>query len=334
MEATSIPFDQVGYIPSEFEKLTQGPTIYPVVVGHEIVGDAVRVGSSVTLVQKGQRVGVGAEALSCFTCPECKSDNEQYCSKQVETYNARYADGTPSYGGFANYVRVHEKFVPLLIPSDFVRFVFPIPDGIPSELAAPLFCAGVTVFSPLSRSGVGPSSSVGIIGLGGLGHYAIMLARAMGAKRVVVLSHSLRKREDALALGATDFIASSVAGEGWEKEYLRSLDVILCTASFQESMPLATYLSLLKVGGTFYSLGMPEGNLPAIPPVSLVYSNAALRGSNIGSRKEILEMLDLVDKRGVKSRVQLRKMKEGGQVLEEMEQGKGRYRWVLEADID
>ena len=212
--------------------------------------------------------------------------------------------------------------------------MFPIPDGIPSELAAPLFCAGVTVFSPLRRSGVGPWSSVGIIGLGGLGHYAIMLARALGAEKVVVLSHSPRKRDDALALGATDFVAFSVAGEGWEEPYLRSLDVILCTASFQESMPLASYLSLLKVGGTFYSLGMPEGNLPAIPPVSLVYSNASLRGSNIGSRKEILEMLDLVDKKGVKSWVQLRKMKEGGKVLEKMEQGKGRYRWVLEADID
>jgi alcohol dehydrogenase (NADP+) len=183
------------------------------------------------------------------------------------------------------------------------------------------------------RAGVGPSSSVGVIGLGGLGHYAVMLARALGAKRVVVLSHSPRKREDALALGATEFIASSEAGDGWEEQYARSLDVILCTASFQESMPLPKYLSLLKVGGVFYSLGMPEGNLPAIPPVSLVYSNASIRGSNIGSRKEILQMLDVVEKKGVKSWIQLRKMKEGGQVLEDMEKGKGRYRWVLEMDI-
>jgi len=192
----------------------------------------------------------------------------------------------------------------------------------------------VTTFSPLYRSGVGPSSSVGIIGLGGLGHYAVMFARALGAKKVMVLSHSPRKRDDALALGATDFIAASEAGEGWEQQHIRSLDVILCTASFQDNMPLASYLSLLKVGGTFYSLGMPEGNLPAIPPVSLVYSNASLRGSNIGSRKEILLMLDLVEKKGVKSWVQIRKMKEGGQTLEDMDRGKGRYRWVLEMDID
>lgn len=161
-----------------------------------------------------------------------------------------------------------------------------------------------------------------------------MLARALGAKKVVVLSHSPRKREDALALGATDFVASSEAGESWEEPYIRSLDVILCTASFQDTMPLATYLSLLKVGGTFYSLGMPEGNLPAIPPVSLVYSNISLRGSNIGSRKEILKMLEVVEKNGVKSWVQLRKMKEGGQALEDMDKGIGRYRWVLEMDID
>jgi alcohol dehydrogenase (NADP+) len=212
--------------------------------------------------------------------------------------------------------------------------VFPIPDEIPSELAAPLLCAGVTVFSPLSRSQVGPGSSVGVIGLGGLGHYAVMLARALGAEKVVVLSHSPRKRDDAFALGATDFVAASEAGEGWEQKYIRSLDVILCTASFQDTMPLAMYLSLLKVGGTFYSLGMPEGNLPAIPPVSLVYSNISLRGSNIGSRKEILQMLDLVAKKGVKSWVQLRKMEEAGQVLEDMDAGKGRYRWVLEMDID
>ena len=218
--------------------------------------------------------------------------------------------------------------------SSNLRFVFPIPDAIPSELAAPLFCAGVTVFSPLVRSGVGPSSSVGVIGLGGLGHYAVMLARALGAKQVVVLSHSPRKRDDAFALGATDFVASSEAGERWEAKYARTLDVILCTASFQDTMPLAKYLSLLKVGGTFYSLGMPEGNLPAIPPVSLVYSNISLRGSNIGSRKEILQMLDLVATKGVKSWVQLRKMKEGGQVLEDLDNGKGRYRWVLEMDIE
>lgn len=161
-----------------------------------------------------------------------------------------------------------------------------------------------------------------------------MLARALGAERIVVLSHSPRKRDDALALGATDFVASSEAGEGWQQKYTRTLDVILCTASFQDTMPLAKYLSLLKVGGTFYSLGMPEGNLPAIPPVSLVYSNISLRGSNIGSRKEILQMLDLVAKKGVKSWVQLRKMKEAGEVLEDMDKGKGRYRWVLEMDIE
>jgi alcohol dehydrogenase (NADP+) len=212
--------------------------------------------------------------------------------------------------------------------------VFPIPDEIPSELAAPLFCAGVTLYSPLRRSGIGPGSAVGIVGLGGLGHYGVMLARAMGATKVLVLSHSPRKRKDATALGATDFIAASEAQEGWELPHLRTLDVILCTASFQDSMPIATYISLLKVGGTFYSLGMPEGNLPAVPPVALTYSNASLRGSNIGSRQEILEMLDLVAKKGVKSWVQLRKMKEGGQVLEDMENGKGRYRWVLEMDIE
>lgn len=150
----------------------------------------------------------------------------------------------------------------------------------------------------------------------------------------MVLSHSPRKKEDAFALGATDFIASSEAGEGWEKPHFRTLDVILCTASFQATMPLAEYLSLLKVGGTFYSLGMPEGNLPAIPPESLVYSNASLRGSNIGSRKEILKMLDIVAEKGVKSWVQLRKMKEGGEVLEDLDKGKGRYRWVLEQDIE
>jgi alcohol dehydrogenase (NADP+) len=102
----------------------------------------------------------------------------------------------------------------------------------------------------------------------------------------------------------------------------------------QDTMPLAKYLSLLKVGGTFYSLGMPEGNLPPIPPVSLVYGNISLRGSNIGSRKEILQMLDLVAEKGVQSWVQVRKMKEGGRVLEDLDNGKGRYRWVLEMDIE
>lgn len=165
-----------------------GPTLYPVCVGHEIVGRAVRVGKDVKKnIHVGDRVGVGAQNSSCLKpeCEECSAGLENHCPKSVNTFADKYPNNMGiSYGGYADYHRA---------PS---HFVFKIPESLPSEEAAPMLCGGITVYSPLRENGCGPGKKVGIIGVGGLGHFGVLFARALGADRVVGISRRANKRED------------------------------------------------------------------------------------------------------------------------------------------
>lgn len=214
-------------------------------VGHEIIGEAVRVGQNVTHVKVGDRVGVGAQALSCMQadCPECSSGRQNHCGRGfVPTYAAQYPNGSgTSHGGYADYNRS---------PGNFV---FKIPDGLSSAIAAPLLCGGVTVFAPLKRYGCGPGKTVGITGVGGLGHFGILFAKALGANKVVGVSRKSSKREEVLALGADMYIATD-EDENWSQKNARSLDLIINTVS-SSNAPLSEYLSLLKVGGTLVQVG-------------------------------------------------------------------------------
>jgi alcohol dehydrogenase (NADP+) len=176
-------------------------TIVPAVcVGHEIVGKAVRVGSRAkSSIKVGDRVGVGAQSASCLRagCEECSSGLEQHCSRlNVSTYGSKYPSGAVSQGGYANYHRC---------PS---HFVFKIPDGLPSAEAAPMLCGGITMYSPLKNFGCGPGKKVGIVGVGGLGHFGIMFAKALGADWVVGISRKTDKREDVLKMGADLYVAT------------------------------------------------------------------------------------------------------------------------------
>jgi D-arabinose 1-dehydrogenase-like Zn-dependent alcohol dehydrogenase len=198
--------------------------MYPCCVGHEIVGIAVRVGSQAENgIKLGDRVGVGAQNDSCLNrdgpCDECASGQETYCPKLLGlTYNARHWNGAKSYGGYALYHRS---------PS---HFVVKIPEAIPSAFAAPMLCAGITTYSPLRQNGCGPGKKVGIIGVGGLGHYAIQFARALDASRIVALSRRADKEADALRLGADTYIATA-EDPNWTKDHARSLDLIISTVS-------------------------------------------------------------------------------------------------------
>jgi len=198
--------------------------MYPCCVGHEIVGIAVRVGSLAEGgIKVGDRVGVGAQSESCLgrrgDCEACASGLENYCPvHMVQTYNAVHLNGGKSYGGYALYHRC---------PS---HFVVKIPDGIPSAEAAPMLCGGITTYSPLRRNGCGPGKKVGIIGIGGLGHFGIMFAKALGADRVVAISRKGNKREDSLKLGADAYIATDEDPD-WDKNNARSLDLIISTVS-------------------------------------------------------------------------------------------------------
>lgn len=192
-------------------------------MGHEIVGKAVRVGSKVTGIQIGDRVGVGAQSESCLgrqgDCEECAAGLENYCSKKVVgTYNSIHYDGSKSYGGYARYNRV---------PG---HFAIKIPDAIPSADAAPMLCGGATLYSPLKHNNCGPGKRVGIIGVGGLGHFGLLFAKAMGADKVVAISRKLGKKEDSLKMGADLYIATDDEPD-WAAVNSRSLDLIVSTVS-------------------------------------------------------------------------------------------------------
>ena len=308
-----------GICGSDIHTLRSGwkPTDYPVCVGHEIVGIAVRVGSKAEGgIKVGDRVGVGAQSSSCLKpdCEECSNGNEQYCAKMVGTYDSRYEDGGKSYGGYSDYARV---------PS---HFVIKIPGAIPPEEAAPMLCGGVTLFSPLKRNACGPGKKVGIVGLGGLGHFGVLFAKALGADEVVIISRTNGKKQDAMKMGATGFIATEE--KGWEKRNGRTLDLIVSTVSSPD-MPLGKYLQLLRTGGQFIQVGAPEDRIPGFNAFSLISKGVKFGGSCIGSPAELREMLDLAAEKGIHPWINKRPLRDVNKVVPDMVDGKARYRYVL-----
>jgi alcohol dehydrogenase (NADP+) len=314
-----IHISHTGVCGTDLHTLRSGfyPTPYPCVVGHEIIGKAVRVGANVKHVGVGDRVGVGAQAASCLKsdCQRCADSYENHCPQAVYTYGSLYPDGSKSYGGFANYNRT---------PG---HFVFKIPDRVPSVHAAPILCAGITMYSPLKLYGCGPGKRIGIVGLGGLGHFGVLFAKSLGASKIVAISRTHAKEEDAHKLGAEGFIATT--DKGWDEgEYANSLDIIISTVS-SEDIPLTGYLNLLAFRGTFVQVGAPEDALPKIGAFSLITKAVKVTGSAIGSPREIEEMLQLVAETGLQPWTQEIPMKGANQAIIDFEAGKPRYRFVL-----
>ncbi|KAF2281275.1 cinnamyl alcohol dehydrogenase [Westerdykella ornata] len=315
-----IKITHCGICGSDIHTLRSGwsPTHYPICVGHEIIGHVVRAGAAVSSrFAIGDRVGVGAQAMSCLRddCDDCASGQESYCPRSVGTYNGRYLDGSWSSGGYADYVRV---------PG---HFVVKIPEALASLHAAPMMCAGITVWAPLRHNGAGPGKRVGIVGMGGLGHFGVMFAKAMGAEKVVAISRRRNKEADARAMGADDYIATA-EDDKWERKHSRSLDLIVSTVSSPD-MPLAGYLRLLRSKGQFIQVGAPEDKLPGIPAFALIAKGCKIGGSSIGSPREIAEMLEFAAEKGIRPWVEARSMKAANQAVVDMEEGKARYRYVL-----
>ncbi|ODV89498.1 hypothetical protein CANCADRAFT_32732 [Tortispora caseinolytica NRRL Y-17796] len=293
-----------------------GRGTYPICVGHEIVGKALRVGPAVKSIKVGDRVGVGAQILSCLECDDCKNDNEQYCANWINTYGGVYEDGTVAQGGYSSHIRAHELYV------------FPIPDEIESKHACVMLCAGITTYSPLVRNGCGPGSKVGVVGIGGLGHFAILWAKALGAE-VTVFSRTDKKKEDAFKLGADHFIATEKPG--WADANARSLNLIINTANSSAGFNLNDYIKTLKVSGRFISVGLPEGGGFSLSARNFLKNSALFGSSHIGSKKEILEMLDLAVKKNVTPMVECIPISESGcgEGLERCYNNQCRYRIVL-----
>jgi len=290
-----------------------GGSIFPMVPGHEIVGTVTRVGSEVTKWNAGDTVGVGVFVDSCRQCEPCRAGEEQYCEQGMTgTYNARARDGLSiMYGGYSTQITVGEDYI--------VR----IPDGLALERAAPLLCAGITTYSPLRHFGVKPGDAVAIVGLGGLGHMGLKFAKALGA-HTTVLSHSPSKREDALSLGADDFVATSDP-EAFKQNRNR-FNFILDTVSADHEFN--DYLGLLKLNGTMVLVGLPQPAMVA--PFPLVGKRRSLAGSMIGGIRETQEMLDFCAEKGIGADVEVIPISYINEAYERMLHSDVRYRFVID----
>jgi len=290
-----------------------GHTSYPIVPGHEIIGKVVQVGSQVTRLKVGQLAAVGCIVDSCGECEHCKAGLEQFCEKGMTVVFGspdKYLGGH-TYGGFSESIVVDE------------HYVLRLPENLDPATAAPLLCAGITVYSPLRHWHAGPGMTVGIIGMGGLGHVAIKIAKAMGTS-VVVFTTSLSKAKDAKRLGADDVVLST---DPEQMHRHARLDMILDTVSARHDVN--AYLSLLKVDGALVLVGLPADQIP-VGAFNLVGGRKSFSGSNIGGIAETQEMLDFCARHSITAEIELITMDEVNEAFDRLQKGDVHYRFVID----
>jgi len=290
-------------------------TRYPCVPGHEIVGRVSSVGAHVKNLKLGDLVGVGCIVDSCQACPDCGEGLENYCDNMVGTYNSPTPDAPGhTLGGYSEQIVVHERYV--------LRVTHP-----EEQLAAvaPLLCAGITTYSPLRHWNAGPGKKVGIVGIGGLGHMGIKLARAMGAQ-VVAFTTSESKRQDAHALGAHEVVVSKDAAA--MAAHAGSLDLIINTVAAPHD--LDALLQLLVRDGTMVLVGAPSTPHPSPNVFNLIMKRRAIAGSMIGGIPETQEMLDFCAQHGIVSDIEMIRADGINDAYERMLKGDVKYRFVID----
>ncbi|CAI2008053.1 Aldehyde reductase YahK [compost metagenome] len=292
-------------------------TLFPVVPGHEIVGRVSAVGNHVSRYQVGDLVGVGCMVDSCRSCPSCDEGLEQYCENGFTgTYNGEDRQtGATTYGGYSTDMVVDQDFV------------LRVPENLDPAGVAPLLCAGITTYSPLRQWGAGPGKKVGIVGLGGLGHMGVKLARAMGA-HVVLFTTSTSKVEDAKRLGAHEVVISRNPEE--MAQHTNSFDFILNTVAAQHD--LNPFLNLLRRDGTLTLVGAPEHDHPSPQVFNLIMKRRRIAGSLIGGIAETQEMLDFCGQHGITSDIELIPMQQINEAFERMLKSDVKYRFVVDID--
>lgn len=291
-----------------------GGAQYPLVPGHEITGIVKVAGPEVSQFKVGDRVGVGCFVDSCRTCEPCKESQQQFCENGATfTYNSPTKDPSKTtMGGYSTDIVVDEKYV------------LKIPDSLPLDKAAPLLCAGITTYSPLRHWKIKAGDHVAVVGMGGLGHMAVKIAFAMGAK-VTVLSHSMKKKEDALKMGAVEF-ASTAEASTFQK-YANKFSFIIDTVSAEHD--LNGLLGLLKRDGTMCLVGVPEKPSP-VHAFPLIGGRRSLSGSLIGGIKETQEMLNFCAEHKVTPEIEMIPMESINEAYEQMIKGEVRYRYVID----
>lgn len=294
------------------------PMQYPQVVGHEIVGKVVSTGKNVTKYKTGDLVGVGCLVDSCRRCSSCNEDLENYCEEGMlgGTYmGVEKQTGRPTQGGYSSTIVVDE------------HFVLRIPQNLDPARAAPLLCAGITLYSPLRHWGAGPGKTVGIVGLGGLGHMGVKLAHAMGAK-VVLFTTSQGKVADGKKLGADDVVISK--DEKDMARYTAKFDFIINTVSAPHD--LNPFLQLLKRDGTLVLLGAPPSETPHPSPAvfNLLMKRNSISGSLIGGIKETQEMLDFCSEHNILPEVEMTSIQDINQAWDRVLKSDVKYRFVID----
>lgn len=292
-----------------------GPAIFPMVPGHEIVGVVSKIGSNVSKFKVGDLIGVGVYIDSCRTCSSCLKGLQQYClNGVVGTYNGMEADGkTVAMGGYSDLFVINEDYA------------LKIPSNLPLEGVAPLLCAGITLYSPIKHWNVKPGMHVAVMGLGGLGHMGVKFAAGLGA-HVTVLSHSPDKKDDALAMGANEFVATNdpMVFKSYEKKF----DLILNTISAE--IVIDDYLKLLKLDGTLVVIGLP-GRPYKVNVGTLLNGRRSIAGSMIGGIPEIQEMLDFCGKNNIVSDVEVIKADYINTAYKRTVDSDVKYRFVIDA---
>ena len=319
MRSNDVAFDiaYAGICHSDIHQVREewGPSIFPMVPGHEIVGTVTSVGSAVTKFQIGDLVGVGVFVDSCGECEECLRGLQNYCANGMTgTYNGYERDGTTvAYGGYSN------KFVV------DANYAVKVPANLDLTGVAPLMCAGITLYSPLKHWQAGPGKKVGIIGLGGLGHMGLKFAKALGA-HTTVFSHSPSKESDARNMGADDFVVTN------DPKTLAALpanfDLILNTVS--ADLNLEDYLRLLKIDATLVVIGLP-GKPYSVGAGTLLSKRRSLAGSMIGGMPELQEMIDFCGRHNILSEVEVIKADYINEAYERTVASDVKYRFVIDA---
>ncbi len=291
-----------------------GPSIFPMVPGHEIAGTVTAIGSAVSKFKVGDRIGIGVFIDSCRTCASCKKGLEQYCENgNTGTYNSLERDGkTIAFGGYSN------NFV---VDADFAVH---IPNNLDLAGVAPLLCAGITLYSPLKHWNAKSGTRVGIVGLGGLGHMGVKFAKALGAE-VTVFSHSSQKESDALAMGADHFILTR--DPATLKDLSRSYDLILNTVSAE--LDISAYLNMLSLDGTLVVIGLP-GKPYSVGAGVLLGARRSLAGSQVGGVAEIQEMLDFCGVHNIVSDVEVIQADYANTAYERTVASDVKYRFVID----
>ncbi|WP_292009482.1 NAD(P)-dependent alcohol dehydrogenase [Chryseobacterium sp.] len=292
-----------------------GGTMYPAVPGHEIVGKITKIGSDVTKFKIGDLAAVGCLVDSCGTCESCKQDLEQYCLNGFTgTYNGLDKHlGGHTYGGYSEKVVVDQNFV------------LKVPSNLDLAAVAPLLCAGITTWSPLRHWNVGPNSKVAVVGLGGLGHMAIKLAKGLGAE-VTLFSRTPGKTDDAKQLGADHVIIST--NETQMESVKGKFDVIIDTVPYVHDVN--PYVSTLNINGTHVLVGYLGGLEPILNTVPMIMGRKSVAGSVIGGIAETQELLDFCGEHNIVSEIEMINMQDINQAYERMLKSDVRYRFVID----